>query len=253
MRMAAIILTLSLVLTATGGCLESGGGGGGRPPVGAYNKDYLRGRPYDALFIEIDYVKGFPPSEEAIDHLRDRIGGYCEKGSITVDWKAFDSDDDRYTLEEIVELEREHRTSWRHDGTIVLYVLYLNGEYSGNRNALGLAYYADAFVVFKERIEDVATTRLDNPFLVSSNDIEKSVLVHEFGHLLGLVNINYRSGRDHEDPEHENHCIHEDCVMNAQIETTAIANLINTGGTSNKPPTDFCADCQADLHTIAGG
>ena len=39
-----------------------------------------------------------------------------------------------------------------------------------------------SFALFKEKIEDSAF------LLISSTDIEKSVIVHEFGHLLGLVN-----------------------------------------------------------------
>jgi len=253
MRTVPLILVLVLVLTAFTGCTESDDDSSGRAGVGDYNKKYLRDDDYPNIIIEIDYVEGFQPSSSAVQLLKQRINENCDKSTVTVVQGSFASDDNSYTLKEIKNLEEKHRTKKKDGNTIVVHILYLNGKYSENNNVLGLAYYADAFAVFKERIEDVATTGIDNPFLVSDEDIEEAVIVHEFGHLLGLVNINYESERDHEDPEHKHHCVHEDCVMNAQIESNAISNLINTGGTSNKPPTDFGPDCTADLNKLREG
>ncbi len=250
MRSEVALVVIMVVAVAFSGCTEDDGAGGGRErgAVGDYNHDYLSNERYETLEIEIDFVDGFNPTTSAIQTLKDRIGTYCQKSSVSVKQDPFDSGDTSYTLEEVQALESENRKGWRSGSTIVLHILYLNGEYEDDANVLGIAYHADSFAIFKERIDDVATTDIENPLLVSGADIERSVLVHEFGHLLGLVNINYESEVDHEDPDHPDHCDHEDCVMNAVLETSEIANFVN--GLSTKPPTDFESDCVDDLRAL---
>ena len=251
MRAIPFVIAIVVVLTTLSGCITSEESGTVRASVGDFNKYYLRDDKYTKLIIEIDFVTGFEPSTGAVNLLKDRINENCDKLSVTVSQQPFESNDNKYTLKEIKNLESDHRSHKKKGDTIVVHFLYLNGRYSESDAVLGLAYYADAIAIFKERIEDVATTQINNPLLVSDEDIEKAVLVHEFGHLLGLVNINYRSQTDHEDSDSKHHCIHEDCVMNADVETNAIAAWINTG--DNKPPTDFRPECKDDIRILREG
>ena len=121
---------------------------------------------------------------------------------------------------------------------MVIHVTYLDGEWKED-NVLGLSYGGDRIVIFMETIINVAQ-RSQN---IQAVDIESSVLVHEWGHLLGLVGIGYESG--HEDPEYQHHCDESagSCVMNADIE-------IRMGRYSDPPPTDFCVLCQEDMLRI---
>jgi hypothetical protein len=132
---------------------------------------------------------------------------------------------------------------------IVAYVLYLNGVYSTNDDALGLAYGASSIAIFKEKIDNAAipiwaTNQVDN------TDYEKSVLIHEFGHLLAMVNIGYESERNHEDT-HKHHCKNERCVMFYSIETVSIITLVTQS--NPLPPSDFDDDCRHDLNMLKTG
>ena len=66
----------------------------------------------------------------------------------------------------------------------------------------------------------------DGPFgRPSVEDVENSVLVHEVGHLLGLVNLVYQSPVDHED-HHPGHSNNDESVMYWAIESADVSNFI---------------------------
>jgi hypothetical protein len=195
-------------------------------------------------------VEGHEPSSEALDTLKSRINFYCDKpqGILIFD-DDITSSQTAYTDEDIKDLEDEYRAYENVDDDITVHILYLNGEYDEDSNVLGIAYDASSMVIFKEKIDGIsipiwASTQVDN------TDYEKSVLVHEFGHLMALVNIGYESQRDHEST-HKHHCIHDDCVMYYSVESVSIKNLITED--NPKPPSDFCNDCRHDLNKIKSG
>ena len=74
---------------------------------------------------------------------------------------------------------------------------------------------------------------------------EKATLVHEVGHLLALVNITYRSPRDHHDEENQGHSTNVNSVMYHAVDTVGVFTLFR--GMNRQPPTDFDADDRADL------
>ncbi len=240
-----VVLLLTVTLANTG-CFEHET----PPPVlGDYAKHYLQGSKYTRLIIEIDYVDGYAPSPQAMDNLRNRINSYCDKQEVLILKKSFTTAQSTYSDEDIENLEEKHRDYRKSGKDIVAYILYLNGKYSKNENVLGVAYGASSIAIFKEKIDDISI-----PFwavnLVDNTDYEKSVVVHEFGHLLALVSINYVSDRTHESAN-EHHCIHDECVMYYQIETVSISNLISQE--DPEPPSDFYSDCKYDLNKIKSG
>ena len=223
------VITVILVLT-TPGCLDSL-----KDSVvscdnitGECRYEILKGNEYSKIHIEVNYVTGNSPESDALNLLKQRIQEVTDKSTITVSQSSFGSTDNSYTLEEILELEDKQRTRFKSGNTFVIHILYLNGEYSDNDQTLGLAYSGTSFAIFKEKIEDAAF------LLISAKDIEKSVLVHEFGHLLGLVNNGYQSPHDHEDPQHPHHSNNEESVMYWAIESQDIGNQLD-----GEPPNDF--------------
>ena len=141
-----------------------------------------------------------------------------------------------------MEIENNQRTQSKSGNKFVIHILYLNGEYEDNDQTLGLAYSGSSFALFKEKIEDSAF------LLISSTDIEKSVIVHEFGHLLGLVNNGYQSPHNHEDSQHPHHSDNDESVMYWAIESQDIGNQID-----GEPPNNFDSDDLDDLRLMKEG
>jgi len=112
-------------------------------------------------------------------------------------------------------------------------------------STLGVAVDASTVALFGDSIEEAEPPIFARP---SADEIEKAVLVHEIGHLLGLVNLVYQSPVDHEDPEHPGHSNNEDSVMYWAVETIGIAQFI-----SGTLPNEFDQDDLNDLAGISDG
>ena len=238
-----LAITIMLVL-ATPGCLDSLKDElvSCDNATGQCRYEILRANEYSSIHLEINYVTGNSPDSDALNLLKQRIKEVTDKSTVTISQSSFGSTQNSYTLEEILEIENEERSRFKSGNTFVIHILYLNGEYKDNDQTLGLAYSGTSFVMFKEKIEDAAF------LLISAKDIEKSVIVHEFGHLLGLVNNGYQSPHDHEDPQHPHHSNNEDSVMYWAIESQDIANQID-----GEPPNNFDSDDLDDLRLMKEG
>lgn len=99
--------------------------------------------------------------------------------------------------------------------------------------------------MFKDRIRAA-----DPPFPspITARDIENAVLVHEFGHILGLVDLVYESAIAYEDAAHPNHSSNQSCVMYWAIEAFGVGGLFGSA-----PPTDFGSEAADDLAKLKSG
>lgn len=246
---------------STGGTLDPGGqsgtnsgstpgGSGGTVqsypddgPVGAMARSYLRGSPANVLRIEIDYVSGREPSTSAIDHLRGVLLSVVDgRKSVIIERGNALPARASWTTAEIDALERSHRQRRSSGNTVTMWIAYLNGSFAEGGGALGVAYKASAAAIFRDRIDDATTA------VLLASEIERSVLTHEVGHLLALVNIGYKSAHDHEDAQHPHHSSNQQSVMYWQVEDVSIRSLLSGG-----PPSDFDADDRADLAMLRSG
>ncbi len=225
-----------------------------------YSQMYLKNDTYSDLVIEYDYVSGLIPSLEAREHLESQVENYTDKeeikseldenipSKISEGWGSTFlpplNEGPSYDRDDIAHLEDEYRTHEREGDTIPLHVIYLDGVWEDNPNVLGLAKQPSTIVIFQETILDLAAEAEVEP-----EDIEKSVLTHEFGHILSLVGMGYES--DHEDPENQHHCDESagECVMAASVE---YKRRRGRRGYEDRdpPPDDFCVLCQQDLEKI---
>jgi len=146
-----------------------------------------------------------------------------------------------YSLHDLVALELRYRRLHSGGSVATIWIVALNGDYAGGSATLGLAFRATAYAMFEDQIQQAANV------FVSSNTIERSVITHEMGHLLGLINIGYRSHYDHEDPQHPHHSKYQTSVMYWAIEDMSIATILRGG-----PPDDFDQYDRADLALLRG-
>ena len=71
-------------------------------------------------------------------------------------------------------------------------------------------------------------------------------MLHEIGHILGLVNNGAAMVTAHEDGDNRAHCTNTNCLMYYTIETTGLMNMLN----NNIPQLD--ANCINDLRASGG-
>ena len=208
-----------------------------------YSQMLLEGEPYPEVVIEYDYMEGQEPDETSMNILEEKVERYTDKESVeTVVDQEIDFEDRSasYDSNDISELKDKYQDHERGGNQIPIHVLYLNGVWEDNPDVLGLSQRPEQIVIFSSVISNIER---END--LESAEIETPVLVHEFGHLLSLVGLNYES--DHEDEEYPHHCDESagDCVMAGSVE-------IKEDMAEDPPTHEFCELCQEDLETIRG-
>jgi len=253
-RLAALtaILGLGVALAGCGGSSSSSGAAPepGAPQGGAGGgaAAYLSSQTYTSLVVEVDYVQGHAPDATALALFEQRLNERLNKpaGISVVLGDAIASVTSRYSVAQLQALEQQHRSTAHQPPQASLYLLYVDGgsdQDGPNGDVLGLAYGESSLALFKETIVGAGTA------IVTPSEVEGTVLVHELGHALGLVNLGTPMVQPHEDAAHRGHDVDDRCVMYWAIETTNIRNLILNRGTL---PTQFCAAGIADLQAAGG-
>lgn len=204
---------------------------------------FLRASPTTSLVVEVDWMSGRKPSTGALDHLEQILRRELDKpDGIEVRFGAeMQTSVTSWTGSELVEAERAFRAERSRGSRAAIWIAYVGGSYAEGPSALGVAFAASAAAVFRDRVDDATTA------LILASEIERSVLVHEAGHLLGLVNIGYRSRFDHEDADHPRHSNNTRSVMYWAVEDISIRNILGGG-----PPADFDEADRADLAMLRG-
>jgi hypothetical protein len=199
------------------------------------------------LIVEVDAVQGYEPSAGALSTLRARLDSVADKpaGIEVLPVETFPGGRSSWTENDVMDIQRRQRDRWSSRDEIVLYVLYVDGSFAEDERSLGVSFNSSMYAIFIEQIRDAAATPL-----VSAETIERAVAVHEMGHVLALVNIGYRSPRNHEDPNHPGHSSNGDSVMYWAVDNVGVASLV--GGRTG-PPTQFDDDDLADLEDLKSG
>lgn len=189
--------------------------------VGTYAPLYLYDySPYGTITVEVHYQPDAVPSDAALSGLRQMLAEYTGKRVEVQTYEDLPGDivteriDDNniYSVGDgIISKYGKAQMGWL-GGNMPIYIIYLNAQgpapkTAENDTVVGISYRADSFIILREHID--------------SEELEKSVLIHETGHLLGL--------------EHDEN---QSCVMTS-VMLEKKSWLFGRGG----PPAEFC-----DLH-----
>jgi hypothetical protein len=199
--------------------------------------------------VEVDYQPGKAPRQEAMSVLQARIQETCNKpDGVQIDRQEVGITSRTWSVDALKSVERTHRDTSTSGNTASLYVLYVGGNYEGDSSegkVIGVMYQRSSIAVFKDTLES-ASSPVTLP-LFTAVDVEKSVVVHEFGHVLGLVNLGTAMVNPHEDTAHRGHSTSKDSVMYWAIESDAITRFF-----TGPPPTQFDPNDKADLRAAGG-
>ena len=209
--------------------------------TGSLNHGYMQAQPYSKIIIEIDYISGYEPTSSTKSALQDVFQNVARKQVTFAGGNVITPTKNTYTVNDLIAMEKTNRQYYTSGDTAVVYMMFLNGQFQ-NGGALGVSFKASSMALFVERINDATSA------LILYSQIEKAVAVHELGHLMGLVNINYRSERNHEDVQHPSHSNNENSVMFWAVEDISLKNVLNFG-----PPSNFDNDDLFDLQKIRDG
>lgn len=213
-------------------------------PVGFSAGQLLNADTYKSLKVEVQYMSGYAPDAAALNHLQNVLNAYLNKPSgITIVTKEIAaSSSATLSIDQVMKIEEENRTVFTTGDQLGVYFLYTNGNYTDN-NVLGVAYRNTSMVLFGKKIHDNSGALGQ----ASRTKLEATVLEHEFGHILGLVDLGSTMQTNHKDAAHGNHCSNTSCLMYYASETTDILGFLITG---NIP--SFDTNCAADLHANGG-
>lgn len=259
--------TLLLLLAACGGddsTFDSGGvdsggldsgdvdSGPDAGPVPRFEQ-YIRGDRAARLVFEVDSFPGNEPSaavqSDFIASARsivDKPGGV----ELVLDG-VLEAHPDPWTIEELRALAEATRDLDVGGDAIGIHILYVDGRFEID-GVLGAAFTDRDLVIFRDRMDqqcDSAGVPLMRDQLCETAEV--TILVHEFGHLLGLVNRGLPMVVDHEDPEHPGHDADPDCVMYFAFEgADAFDSLLTRFLGGDTEPLGFCDPSRNDVNAL---
>jgi hypothetical protein len=238
---------------------------GVRVDTPARTSDLFGDARYPALRVVLHYRQGAAPGALAMTKLREALadleatGHVVKPAGIRIELgkelppTATPGGD--YTFEELDADLEGVRGSFVVGDAAVIHGLYTDGSYDngGEGTVLGFAYGGARMVMMRDRIDDAC----DDPVLSllpggadeeKCATLEATVLLHELGHLFGLVNNGLPMVTDHQDPDHGAHDEDDDCLMYWAAETPAVADTIADAylNGDGKIPS-FDAQCLADM------
>ncbi|HEU4719382.1 MAG TPA: peptidase [Bacteroidia bacterium] len=210
--------------------------------------DFLSGDDYKSLTVEVCYVTGHQPTNEALNAVMDMLSARLNKPEgIQIAYHEIASPRlSSFTTDDLKRLDKSVRDHYTKGKKLAVFVFFADAPYaesSGNYQVLGLAYGTTSMAIFEKTVEDYSNG-LGEP---SRYVLEATVCEHEFGHLLGLVDNGTPMVSAHLDAAHPHHCDDHNCLMYYTTETTDILSNL-TGG--NIPV--FDDNCLADLKANGG-
>ena len=212
--------------------------------LGKSANDLLSGSKYTSLNVQIQYMPGYSLDTGTISALSAYLNMLCNKpGGISITQAQIAGNGgDSLTVDQVAVLEVKNRTAYTSGSTLDVYILVTDG-YDTAGTVLGFAYRNTSIALMGKAIFDHSGGFGE----IGRAALESSVLEHEFGHILGLVNLGTPMQVFHQDTAHGNHCNNANCLMHYSIETNGAFNIFHP---ATIPVLD--SNCRNDLHANGG-
>ena len=212
-------------------------------PVGSSANEILANTKFTSLKIEVQYMTGYAPTSTTITHILNTLNPILNKTNISIVTREITpASSTVLNIDQVLEIERNNRTVFTTGTEFAVYVLCTNGFYTDDK-VLGAAYRNSSMVLFGKKIND-NSGGIGQP---SRTKLESTVAEHEFGHLLGLVDVGSTMQINHKDAAHGNHCNNSNCLMYYSADTQDIFGFLIAGSIPS-----FDANCLADLRANGG-
>ncbi|WP_353550057.1 hypothetical protein [Sediminibacterium sp. KACHI17] len=211
--------------------------------VGASAAELLASDNYTSLTVEVQYSPGMQLQEQTFTNLQSFLEQRLNKpGGITLQRKQVASiGKPVVSIADITSFTDQNRTAYTDGNRITVYVYIADANFDKD-NVVGVAYRNTAICLFGKTIQ----SNSGGINQASRVKVESGVLLHEIGHLLGLVNNGTGMVTPHEDGDNRAHCTNTNCLMYYTIETTGLMNMLNNA----IPQLD--ANCINDLRANGG-
>ena len=226
-----------------------------RKALGASAEDILSADNYGTLRLEFAFTETTRPTQETINALQQFLLERINKpGGINIIETMIPAPNNGpFSLDEIRDIEDEHRTQYTIDNDIALFMFFANGSSENDTETsatLGSAYQNTSIVVYRNTLFNF----VGGPNNLTLATLETITSEHELGHLFSLVNLANDDihPTEHEDPANNKHCVIEDCLMYfaSQASRPEIERKLATRSQGNIPVFDEL--CLADLLAKGG-
>lgn len=185
-----------------------------RLTMGSWGSQLLTASEFKSMHIEIGYVEGYKPEDEALDMLKDFLEKRIHKPEgIEFSLKSLSSSNKApFDRDDWESIEDENREIYNSGDKLAVWIYFADGgKDDGNGSttgALGTAYKNTSIIIYDKKIDEVFDGSDIQNSLVQAN-----MMAHEFGHLFGLVNGGITPVSEHSNPDSPTHCITQSCLM----------------------------------------
>lgn len=189
------------------------------------------------LVVELLAQEGAAPLPAAVAHLKASLSQVTGRDVPVTGPTALPGGARAWGGPEMIGLADRHAI--RPPGSATIRMLFVHGYAENRPQIMGAALRGDVAVVFMEKVER-------NGLAGDSTDVQRAVMLHEAGHLLGLVDNYLATGRG--DPESPSHSSNPESVMYSGVEETVTGQFVGEDWADEFDGADL-----ADLAAIKNG